>query len=537
MIASTPKQAVSTDSILFNIRYHLHCDNANGSILTGSSVLSGDSLCPPFEASPNQNLFQQYYGLEFHHDGHTYVCANLTYEFTHCFNLVDKLQYRLSHERYKYGLDTSMPAKTSAWIFEQVHSHLVHQRDLNSKVFLPNQFAAPAATIQTLVNGVVCTRLPTRDQWLQAYNNDVELCAVRELVLNPLMINNQALAKVNHNYCGPLRQSLISVENNMLILKEPIGGTSSYTRLQLVPRELSNILFIAFHTNAMGGNLNAYWTLHRLRLWFYWLGMYAFVKRMCQACPGCTLANSTCSKSSELIYNFPIKAPFLVMHFNAYATGTHADFEGSECYLIGCCGMTSFACMEPITNASATTFASVIMKMLLRYGFCHTAVLDKYSKFFGVCSKALDLLKINLHVLSGANHNPMLVERVNRYLTKGLKIMCNKCNSVRVALEAILLLLYAWNLCPVPGTDISCSLVAVGREFVFPINYSSRRHWELTSLPSTVVSYSIELATHLLACREVAEILDKEQRLYHCELINACCPDPHIHSVGNIVFA
>jgi hypothetical protein len=265
--------------------------------------------------------------------------------------------------------------------------------------------------------------------------------------------------------------------------------------------------------------------------------MYAFVKRMCQACPGCALANSTCSKSSELIYNFPIKAPFLVMHFNVYAAGTHADFEGSECYFIGCCGMTSFACMEPITNASATNFTSAIMKMLLRYGFCHTAMLDKDSKLFGVCSKALDLLKINLHVLSGANHNPMLVERVNRYLTKGLKIMCNKRDSVRVALEAILLLLYASNLCPVPGTDISCSLVAIGREFAFPIDYSSRRHWELTSLPSTVVSYSIELALCLSTCREVAEILDKEQRSYHCELINAHCPDPHICSVGNIVFA
>jgi hypothetical protein len=104
------------------------------------------------------------------------------------------------------------------------------------------------------------------------------------------MINNQALAKVNHNYCGTLRQSLISVENDMLIMKEPIGGTSSYTCLQLVPQELSNILFIAFHTNAMGGHLNAYWTLHHLWLLFYWPGMYAFVKQMCQACPGCALA-------------------------------------------------------------------------------------------------------------------------------------------------------------------------------------------------------------------------------------------------------
>ncbi len=63
-----------------------------------------------------------------------------------------------------------------------------------------------------------------------------------------------------------------------------------------------------------------------------------------------------------------------------------------------------------------------------------------------------------------------MVERVNWYLNKGLKIMTNKQDSVRVALKAILLLLYAWNSCPIPGTDISRSLVAVGHEFAFPID-------------------------------------------------------------------
>ena len=73
---------------------------------------------------------------------------------------------------------------------------------------------------------------------------------------------------------------------------------------------------------------------------------------------------------------------------------------------------------------------------------------DKDAKFFSVCSKALDFLQINKHVLSSANHNPMLVERVNRYVKKGLKIMCNERDSVRIVLEATLLLLYAWNLSP-----------------------------------------------------------------------------------------
>jgi hypothetical protein len=163
--------------------------------------------------------------------------------------------------------------------------------------------------------------------------------------------------------------------------------------------------------------------------------------------------------------------------------------------------------MEPITKASATTFASAITKILLHYGFFHTTILDKDIKFFGVCCKAINLLKIYCHILSSANHNPMIVKRVNWYLMKGLRIMCNKRDSVCVALEAILLLLYAWNSCPVPGMDISCSLIAVGLEFAFLIDFSSGKHWELTSLPSTVVLYSKELATRLSACCQVAELL------------------------------
>ena len=141
--------------------------------------------------------------------------------------------------------------------------------------------------------------------------------------------------------------------------------------------------------------------------------MYSYIKRMCNACPGCALANPTKSKSSELVYNFPIKAPFLVLFIDAYSAGKHSSFDGSEVYLVACCGMTGFASMEPIQHANSKNFASGIMKIQLRYGFCHTVVLDKDSKFFGVCCEALDLLQINCHVLSGDNHNPMIVESVN----------------------------------------------------------------------------------------------------------------------------
>jgi hypothetical protein len=115
--------------------------------------------------------------------------------------------------------------------------------------------------------------------------------------------------------------------------------------------------------------------------------------------------------------------------------------------------------------------------------------------------------------------------------------MCNERDTNRIALEGILLLIYAWNSCPVPGTDISCSMVAVGREFAFPIDFSLGKHAELFSAPGTVASYSKELATRLEACRDIAMLLVKEQRTWHRELINSRRRDPRIYHEGDIVFA
>ncbi len=87
--------------------------------------------------------------------------------------------------------------------------------------------------------------------------------------------------------------------------------------------------------------------------------------------------------------------------------------------------------------------------------------------------------------------------------------MTNKRDSVQVAMEAILLLLYAWNSSPIPGTDLSRCFVAFGQEFQFPINFLSNKHFELTSTPSTIASYSRDLATSLSALREVAGLLSR----------------------------
>ncbi len=82
---------------------------------------------------------------------------------------------------------------------------------------------------------------------------------------------------------------------------------------------------------------------------------------------------------------------------------------------------------------------------------CHTAVLDKDSKFFGICRKARDHFSIICHILSGGNHNPILVESVNRYINKGLKITTNEHESIQIALKAILFQDMLGICAPCPG--------------------------------------------------------------------------------------
>ena len=131
--------------------------------------------------------------------------------------------------------------------------------------------------------------------------------------------------------------------------------------------------------------------------------------------PGCALSNTTKRPMGDLIFSFPISEPMTILHMDIYAVGTEFNFEGNKHHLTTCCGMTTFAISEPTVKQNAKSFASAIMKILTLFGFSHTIVADKDSKFQGVFKETAELLGINMHVLSGENHDPMLIDRVNRF--------------------------------------------------------------------------------------------------------------------------
>jgi hypothetical protein len=81
-------------------------------------------------------------------------------------------------------------------------------------------------------------------------------------------ISNKTLeaSGINYNYRAALWHLRILIKDKILIYCKPIAGSLSYACLQLVPTKFFNILFVAFHTNPIGGHFNTYHTFHRIRI-------------------------------------------------------------------------------------------------------------------------------------------------------------------------------------------------------------------------------------------------------------------------------
>ena len=56
------------------------------------------------------------------------------------------------------------------------------------------------------------------------------------------------------------------------------------------------------------------------------------------------------------------------------------------------------------------------MKIWLRFGLYHTIVVDKDRNFIVDFAQTAALLNINIHVLSGENHDPMIFDRICLFL-------------------------------------------------------------------------------------------------------------------------
>ena len=115
--------------------------------------------------------------------------------------------------------------------------------------------------------------------------------------------------------------------------------------------------------------------------------MYNFILKFIKSCAACLSATSAAKPRSELLYTFPLQAPFHTIHADCWEPGKTQAFQGVIALMIVLDHLTGFCAIKELTEKNATTLSAAIYKILLRYGMAQLIVTDADSKFKGEFKK------------------------------------------------------------------------------------------------------------------------------------------------------
>ena len=102
---------------------------------------------------------------------------------------------------------------------------------------------------------------------------------------------------------------------------------------------------------------------------------------MCKLCASRGLSNSIYKSSRELVYRFPIDAPFKLLCGDIYKTGDIKFHQEESVLFIIQDVMTEFTIIEKFTELNSVAVIKLAMKVLLQHRLCHTSIVDDNSKF------------------------------------------------------------------------------------------------------------------------------------------------------------
>jgi hypothetical protein len=130
-------------------------------------------------------------------------------------------------------------------------------------------------------------------------------------------------------------------------------------------------------------------------------------------------------------------------------------------------------------------------------------------------------LGLRFHQAARGNHEAVSVERFFRYLNKAVAIAANDRNTNQVFIETSHCAVYAWNSSCIDGTDIVRSVVAVGREFQFPLDITLHQAPIPVDGSVQAVHAFLRLAQeNSRFAQNILQLLIEERRCYHRERTN-----------------
>ena len=164
-----------------------------------------------------------------------------------------------------------------------------------------------------------------------------------------------------------------------------------------------------------------------------------------------------------MVHSWSLLTPFAIISADIWSPGDVISPTGAK-FLLNCmCDMTQFVCIVVLAHVNAAELAQTFMEdVLLKFGLCLAIEVNNDSKFMGLFEATSKLLNIRLHRAAKRNHKDIGVERYHTFLNHNVKIISSARQTHKCFVEVGHISAYAWNAMPIDGTDIICSIPAIG---------------------------------------------------------------------------
>jgi hypothetical protein len=412
--------------------------------------------------------------------------------------------------------------------------HALAQADMKSKLEDSSSTATNAFVILP-DNDFTVLPLPDQNAWQTALQNDPDTALLIYHITNKTPLEEKDFSE--KIYFNLAQQNRFDFEEGLLRYYEH-SRTARLRQLSLkvVPVSLRRTVIVACHSSPFGGHSGITKTLFRVQTRFWWPGMLRDIREGVRSCAHCNLSNAVSHEAALELHTLSCDVPFDVIFLDIWSPGDIMDKNGTTKVLTMLDCMTSFAMgaflqgdinSENIANATLSNFFTTV-------GLPRLIIVDADSVFAGVFKQLFSLLMIPIHQVARENHKAIRNERFHRYLNKVQRINTADTGSLFRWKQGVLFSFYAWNASPIDGTDISRCLVAISRDFPFPIDIEATVMRGTSHEGQQAIDFYDAASPLLYRQRALLNILNAERRQRHIDIRNVNKTTPSF-SPGDIV--